>query len=394
VNGTNAITGNGNSGTGIAMLNDLGTLTLSVAGGSAVFDLTGPMAGSGNLILGNSPISLRFNGTAGDGGVIFNFGNVTNVAYVRNTGATAIALGGLTGGPGTQLQGDNSTGGKNMAYTIGGANVDTEFDGVIKDGTVGTVALVKTGSGALTLTSTNTYTGGTTINAGTLLVKNTAGSATGSGAVTVAAGGTLAGNGIISGTVDVAAGGTLSPGGNSIGTLTFSNSLTLETDSTNIFAISHSPLTNDVLKILGAFTNDSTLIITNIGTTALAAGDTFQLFNAGSYTGTFEDAVLPPLPAGLDWDTGTLDTAGTLSVVLATTPVINSISISGSSLIFIGTGGVGNANYLVLASTNIALPLANWTRLLTNQFDGAGNFDFTNAINPNWPQTFYSLQLQ
>jgi len=392
VNGTNSITGNGNSGTGIATLDDEGSLTLFISGGSAVFDLTGPMTGPGNLVLGSSPMDLRFNGSSGDGNAIFNFGNGTAFATVRNT-AMAISLGGLTGGPGTQLEGNNSSANP-VAYTIGGANANTEFDGVIKDGTMAGVALVKTGSGNFTLTSTNTYSGGTTINGGTLFVNNTSGSGTGSGAVEVAAGGTLAGNGIISGSADVAAGGTLSPGGNSIGTLTFKNSLTLETGSTNVLAISKSPLTNDVVKILGSFTNDSDLIVTNIGTAALAAGDTFQLFYAGSYSGTFENVVLPPLPAGLDWDTDTLDSAGTLSVILTTTPVINSVSISGNGLIFIGTGGVGNANYFVLASTNIALPLANWTCILTNQFDSAGNFDFTNAINPNWPQTFYSLQLQ
>ena len=147
VNGTNSITGNGNSGTAIAALNDAGTLTLFVSGGSEVFDLTGAMTGSGNLVLGSSPMTLRFNSTAGDGNAIFNFGTGTAVANVRNTGTTAIALGGLTGGTGTQLQGDNSSGGKNMTYTIGGANANTEFAGVIKDGTVGTVALIKTGSG-------------------------------------------------------------------------------------------------------------------------------------------------------------------------------------------------------------------------------------------------------
>jgi uncharacterized protein with beta-barrel porin domain len=45
----------------------------------------------------------------------------------------------------------------------------------------------------------NTYGGGTTVSAGTLLVANTSNSATGSGSVTVNAGATLAGTGMISG---------------------------------------------------------------------------------------------------------------------------------------------------------------------------------------------------
>jgi hypothetical protein len=59
----------------------------------------------------------------------------------------------------------------------------------------------------------------------------------------------------------------------------------------------------------------------------------------------------------------------------------------------VGTGGVTNGTYYVLTSTNISAPLTNWTRLLTNQFDASGNFNFTNSISPDAPQDFYLLQL-
>ena len=58
-----------------------------------------------------------------------------------------------------------------------------------------------------------------------------------------------------------------------------------------------------------------------------------------------------------------------------------------------GSGGVTNGSYYVLTSTNLAAPLTNWTRLLTNQFDGNGNFNFTNMMPPHSPQSFYLLQL-
>jgi len=393
VNGTNSITGNGNSGTGIATLNDPGTLTLLVSTGSLVFDLTGTMTGSGNLILGSSPITLRFNGTTGDGNAIFNFGTGTAAANVRSTGTTAISLGGLIGGPGTQLQGDNSSGGKNMTYTIGGANANTEFDGAIKDGTVGTVALVKTGSGALTLTGTNNYSAGTTINGGALLVNNTNGSGTGSGSVTVASGGMLGGNGIISGAVTVNSGGTFSPG-YPLGALTISNSLNLAAGSASILAVSESPLTNASVNISGALTSGGTLTVTNLGEAQLAAGSTFKLFNAANYGGTFSGVKLPSLPFGLVWDTNSLNTNGTVSVALSTTPVIRSAFILGSGFAFSGTGGIGNANYILLGSTNISTMRTGWTPLVTNQFDANGNFNFTNFINTNVSQGFYMLQLQ
>jgi len=69
----------------------------------------------------------------------------------------------------------------------------------------------------------NTYDGGTTVNSGTLLVNNSSGSATGTGAVTVASGATLGGSGSISGATTI--NGILAPG-NSIGILTVANDVT------------------------------------------------------------------------------------------------------------------------------------------------------------------------
>jgi autotransporter-associated beta strand protein len=130
----------------------------------------------------------------------------------------------------------NSTGlvdilGTNQTFTIGtqvgsgdgSGNVFGEIRGV-------GARLIKQGVGTLLLAFPNTYSGGTDIRSGTLLVNNTTGSGTGSGQVTVQAGGTLSGNGIISGPVVVQSGGTIRPGnpGRSI----LVNNITLETGST------------------------------------------------------------------------------------------------------------------------------------------------------------------
>ena len=45
------------------------------------------------------------------------------------------------------------------------------------------------------------------------------------------------------------------------------------------------------------------------------------------------------------------------------------------------------------ACANVALPMASWSRIATNQFNGSGNFNLTNPINPATPQLFYRLQL-
>jgi rhamnogalacturonan endolyase len=397
VNGTNKITGSGNSGTGIATLNDVGALTLFVSTGSDVFDLTGTMTGSGTLKLGSSSMTLRFNGTGGDGNAIFNLNTNSAVALVRATITTGIALGGLIGGPHTQLQGDSSSGGNNMTYTIGGANANTEFDGIITNGSVGTVAITKTGSGILTLTNANGYTAGTTINGGTLFVKNTKGSATGSGAVTVNSSGTLAGTGGISGNVTVNSGGALSAG-NPLGTLSFPNTtLTLAGGSTTFMQVQHSPLTNSVVNVTtmaagGAIIEGGTLVVTNSNATAFAGGDSFKLFIASSYSGSFTNFILPALPTGLEWNTSPLATSGTLSVVALSTPTIANVSIVNGNLVVSGTNGTANWTYYILAATNLVSP--QWVPIYTNQFDGSGNFSATNAINSTTPQTFYELQLQ
>ncbi len=391
VTGNNAITGNGSSGTGIGSLDDEGTLTLAISGGSSVFDLTGPMTGAGTLVLGSSTMTLRFNGTAGDSTAIFNLGTGSAIASVRQNTTTAIALGGLTGGAGTQLQG-HSNGGGNVTYAIGGAGADAEFDGIIKDGSFGAVALVKIGSGVLTLTGPNAYSADTTVSNGMLLVNNTSGSGTGSGVVTVANGGALGGTGIISGAVLVNSGGNAAPG-NPLGAFTISSNLTLSVGGTTSVHVQHSPLTNDSIDVAGIFTEAGALNVTNSGATVFANGDSFHLFNTVSYSGAFANVVLPSLPVGLAWNTNSLNTAGMLSVVVATQPVFGSISTSGNSLVFNGTGGVGGLNFYLLGATNLACSFNGWKRLLTNQFDDVGNFNFTNAINTNSPQSFYLLQL-
>lgn len=92
--------------------------------------------------------------------------------------------------------------------SVGSNNSSTSYRGRIKDGGLGRGSggsLVKIGSGILTLIGQNTYTGGTTVSEGSLIVASQNGSTTGTGAVQVNAG-TIGGAGIIAGSLTVGSG--------------------------------------------------------------------------------------------------------------------------------------------------------------------------------------------
>ena len=161
------------SSTGPTVLNGASTLRYVGSGDSTNRVLTIGGGGGGTLdASGSGPI--RFTNTSTSA-----FGS-NNVAYVLN------------------LSGTNSD-----ANTYG-ANQGNNGSGAF--------SLVKGGTGTWVLSGASTYTGTTTVGGGTLVVGDGTKGSLGNTAVTVAAGGTLAGTGPIAGSVTVASGGTLSPG--------------------------------------------------------------------------------------------------------------------------------------------------------------------------------------
>ncbi|MEO7988888.1 MAG: autotransporter-associated beta strand repeat-containing protein, partial [Chryseolinea sp.] len=157
--------------------------TFTVIDGAAVPDLliSGVIGGTGGII------------KAGTGSMNLGASNTYSGSTTVTTGILRIALAGgaipdasaLTVSTTLDLNGNSETVGSiagggtitsgavgTLTFTSGGDNTSTTFSGVIQNGTATSVAMVKNGTGTLTISGANSYTGGTTLNAGALSINN------------------------------------------------------------------------------------------------------------------------------------------------------------------------------------------------------------------------------
>lgn len=219
--------------------------------------------------------------------------------------------------------------------------------------------------------------------------------------LTLASGQTLAGVGRVNGSLVVSLGATLSPAGtntaigittgaNATGTISATNAVALQ--GITSLKLNGSGV-NDQVQAGAGITYGGTLNLVNISGAPLANGNSFQVFSAASYSGSFA-GITPATPGpGLAWDTSQLNTFGFINVVTGSSqPVIGSTMVLGGNLIFSGTGGTANGSYAVLTTTNLTTVMENWLPIQTNSFDGAGAFSVTNAIAPGTPQFFYRIK--
>jgi autotransporter-associated beta strand protein len=192
------------------------TLKLDSAGGYTMDSLN--LKG---LLVVNGPASGNATLTFTNGGVITSSAASRDIQ--AGAGATILFNG-------TQFDiATTVTSGSIRTLNLGGSG-NIVFNSVLTNGSNGTNsgAISKTGNGILTLNAANTYTGNTSVSAGTLLVN---GSTHSSSAVDVT-GATLGGTGTIGGSVTVGSGATIAGGLNGVGTLNLSSSMTLNGNST------------------------------------------------------------------------------------------------------------------------------------------------------------------
>jgi autotransporter-associated beta strand protein len=280
------------------IIND-GATAAGATGGSCAWSKGTPTAGNATLIANG--------GINGGGGGFFTFFN-------QSTGGTARAE--LFGNgyldispPGSPSRTIGSLEGDGIVYLgdhtliVIGNGLDTTFSGVLQpgdpNGAPGTGSLSKTSSTTLTLTGANLYTAGTTVTAGTLVVSNKSGSATGSGAVSVNAG-TLGGGGTIAGPVTIGtgsgAGAILAPahGGSKQLTLALQSSITLYADATYTYTFKAKKNTTrtDLIVANGVTINGATVNLSGQTQGSLTLGLTLTMISnrsANPISGTFSN---------------------------------------------------------------------------------------------------------
>lgn len=284
--------------------------TLSLSGGSITADrateINANISGANGLTkLGSSTLRLFAQSSyAGNTSV------QSGVLQIRATNAlptsTSVSVSGgasvdvrsnqtLAGisGSGTITQSSGSS-----TLTVNATAANSAFSGVIQNG----ISLVKSGDQSLVLTGTNTYTGSTAVNAGSLII-GVAGSGSITSNVTVNSGALLGGSGSTSGNVAVAAGGKIAPG-DSAGTFVIGGTLSLATDSVYQFELDGSAATADKIVANGITISAGADFSFSLlgGTSGLNIGDTFTLLDnsaSGDIGGTFGN-----LDAGGSFDAG------------------------------------------------------------------------------------------
>lgn len=118
---------------------------------------------------------------------------------------------------------------------------------------------------------------------------------------------------------------------------------------------------------------------------------------SGSTTGTLTLTNVQTTDGGtytvvVDNDLQTNSLSATLTVTPLTGGIFTGFSPAAGGLVMSGTGGTTNGTYYVLTSTNLLAPVSQWTPVSTNQFDGQGQFIFTNPISTNTSQFFILKQ--
>ena len=366
-----------------------GTLSLigSLTGGGAIStsgtgivsqSAAGVISGASAFTQGSSGTSILSGNNTFTGGVTINAGTLQlgNAGALNNTvgsenaitfGASSTGVLSLNGNnivinsltsnatPGTPVVQNANTAA--AILTVGNtANATSSYAGVLQDGTGGgSLSLTKAGTGALTLSGNNTYTGGTTIT---------------SGSISLGADGAM-GNGNL----------TFSPTANAFLNLNGKNqTVTGLTVQAGALAIIQNNLNNTTGTITfdiasGISSSTSNFSVRDQGTNGKVA---VVKTGAGTLDFSTYDTSRMTYTAGLTVNGGTLSYNAT--AVLGNSTAGSAITLGGGTLNYTGSSSVTIANNATLtAGTSSALNNAAGTVTVSGTIGGSGNLSKSGA---------------
>ncbi len=296
VNGGNATgIGTGSGGAGVALLAggtvvNAGAISGGTGGGDAsTLVVSTGGTGSGGAAGGASGPRVGINGAGitGAGVTVINSGSIGGTQAITFTGG----VNRLELWAGSTITGIvDATAGTSSTLALGGVTNSTFDVSQIGAQYRGFQTFEKTGASTWTLTGTSTFAGPVNVNAGTLSVNGDLSSAS---SLTVNAGGTLGGNGIV-GATQINAGGALAPG-NSIGLLTVQGNLAFMPGSNYLVEVS--PVNADRTNVIGTATLGGAAVNASFAPGSYVAKQ-YTILNATSVSGTFNGLVSTNLPSG------------------------------------------------------------------------------------------------
>ena len=288
-------------GSGSMTLSTSSTLDLnSLAIANSITNNGGTLANAGSYTGTQSLTAAASFGALGGTLSVVNGGSASLTGAVTGTLSIAAGGGATLGDGGSLSQASLS----NAGTFIVNKSVDSSLSTAIS----GSGGFQKLGSGILTVTGNNTYSGDTTVSAGTLKVNGSLGS----GGLSVAASAWLMGTGTINGPVTVS--GTLTPGANP-GVITL-GSLVLTPTSSTVIEIASAGTRGtayDGVSILdaGGLTYGGTMTLA-FGGSAIADNTTFDIF---TFTGSSAGSLAAVESSGFYAGTWTPVGSGTFQLV-------------------------------------------------------------------------------
>ncbi len=374
--GANAVTLAGSlSGTSSITKAGTGTLTLS---GSNAFTGTYKQSG-GTLVISNPDAIGNASGLQLTAGAVAFTNNVSGMGIGLSlagsgtvSGTSALTFSGTLSSNSsvtltisnttTTTFGDIALSTAANTLTLSNASGTVQVNGTIRNGGASAAGLAKTGAGLLILSSSNSYSGNTTLTAGTLQIGNAR--AVGSGTL-VFNGGTFQGDGqayTVANSMSLAANSAITGSSN----FTFTGSLALSANATlnilNTGSTTFGNINNNRLLTMNVSGGTTTVagVISNSGTLVKSGAGTLVLSGSNTYTGvTTGSAGTIVVGNNRAFGTGTFSLAGAAVQGDGTSRTLaNALTLAASSTIggasdltFTGTLSQTAASTLTIANT-------------------------------------------